>query len=459
MVFTPISSTPQRLAPGFRASTAAMAKSTSRFAVVEMQLGILALIFLLFSAYGSAFNFAGQLRYVEAVLLVVGLFSFDKFSSRVDLLEWKLSGLFLLTALAQLISNSINHAPTASTIARVGTYVLLATLVPIVAVVVNRDWRRLLAVTIGFAVSFIIVLWTGGSVSEDFDTLPWRLGLGSAVTLLAATLFGVVPTARLPLTIVMFLLAGLHIYLESRALAAITFIVALYCLVATFWARVQPAAFKIQTLSAIVLALGLFAYAGPLTFTWLADAKLLPESVVTKNQLQTANRYGFLAAARPDTFTAIYAISKRPIIGYGSGVFDSEVFSFYAEVNAASYKDAHMSHNIFKSFYQQDWLLGIPNHSHLFGAWADAGIFAALSWIFLLWLDLKMLARLWRWGHPLAPLFIFVGVETIWDILFSPGPVRLDIAIRIVIIATAFRYLGYADFTAPNRANFSHPKR
>jgi hypothetical protein len=414
----------------------------------ENSFGLLAFIFVVFAAYGSAFSFAGQLRYVEAVLLVIGLLSYDKFLARVDALEWKFSGLFLLTALAQFVSNSINHAPPASTVARVGTYVLLAALVPIVAVVVNREWRRLLAVVFGFAASFYIVTWMGGSVSEDFDVLPWRLGLGAATTLMAVALFAVIPRARLILTIGLFALAGLHVYLESRSLAAITLVVALYCLVTTFWARAHPAALKLQTLSAIVLAFGFFAYAGPLMFTWLAEAKLVPDSLVTKNQLQAANRYGLLAAARPDTFTALYAISKKPIVGYGSGVFDTEVFAFYAEVNAASYRDAQLSRNVFKSIYQQDWLLGIPSHSHLFGAWADAGFFAAISWLFVLWFDLKMLSRLWRWGHPLAPLFVFIGIETLWDVLFSPGPVRLDIAIRLVIMVTAFRYMVLDDVMA-----------
>jgi hypothetical protein len=410
-------------------------------AQAETNLGTLSLIFGLFAAYGSAFNFAGQLRYVEAVLLIIGLLSYNKFASRVDPLEWKISGLFLLTAFAQLISNTVNQSPSPSTIARVGTYVLLAALVPILAVIINRDWRRLLAVIFGFGLSFIVVHWTGGAVSEEFDQLPWRLGLGAAVTLMAVTTFAVLPRARLLLTLGLFALAGIHLYFESRSLAAITVIVAIYCLLSVIWARSYPAKFKLEALTAIILSIFLSAYAGPLVFTWLADAKLLPESLVTKNQLQAANRYGVLAAARPDTFTALYAISKKPILGYGSGVFDSEVFAFYAEVNAASYRDSQLSRNVFKSIYQQDWLLGIPSHSHLFGAWADAGIFAAMSWLFILWLDLKMLARLWRWGHPLAPLFVFVGIETIWDVLLSPGPIRLDIAIRVVIIATAFRYM------------------
>ena len=112
------------------------------------------------------------------------------------------------------------------------------------------------------------------------------------------------------------------------------------------------------------------------------------------------------------------------------------------------YRDAHLSRSVFKNIYTQDWLQGIPSHSHLFGAWADAGIFAALSWFFVLWIDLKMLARLWRWGHPLAPLFVFVGIATLWDVLFSPGPIRLDIAIRLVIMATAFRYFEQHDSMA-----------
>lgn len=416
--------------------------------VAEAGVGLLLFLFVLFAGYGPAFGFAGQLRYVEAALLVIGLFYYNKFADRVDALEWKLSGLFLLTAAAQFISNVINHAPMASSIARVGTYVLLAALIPIVAVLVNRDWRRMLAVIFGYGASYIVVWYSGTALSDIIEQFSWRLGLGAAVTLIVVSLFGLIPRARLGLTIALFGLSALHLYLSSRSLAAITLLVAILCLVATFWGRARPAEFRTRSLAAVVISLSLFAYAGPLAIGWMASAQLLPENLVTKNQLQAANSYGFLAAARPDTFTALYAISKRPVLGYGSGVFDADVFSFYAEVNAASYRDAHLSRSVFKNIYTQDWLQGIPSHSHLFGAWADAGIFAALSWFFVLWIDLKMLARLWRWGHPLAPLFVFVGIATLWDVLFSPGPVRLDIAIRLVIMATAFRYFDQHDALA-----------
>ena len=105
----------------------------------DVSVGVLLFLFVLFASYGPAFGFAGQFRYVEAALLAIGLFYYDKYSERVDLLEWKLSGLFLLTALAQTISNAVNHAPLSSSIARVGTYVLLAALIPIVADLINRD--------------------------------------------------------------------------------------------------------------------------------------------------------------------------------------------------------------------------------------------------------------------------------------------------------------------------------
>ena len=336
----------------------------------------------------------------------------------------------------------------ASSVARVGTYVLLAALIPIVAVLVNRDWRRMLAVIFGYGVSYIVVWYSGTALSDIIEQFSWRLGLGAAVTLIVVSLFGLMPRARFGLTLALFGLSALHLYLSSRSLAAITLLVAILCLVATFWGRARPAEFRTRSLAAVVVSLSLFAYVGPLAIGWMANAQLLPENLVTKNQLQAANSYGFLAAARPDTFTALYAISKRPVLGYGSGVFDADVFSFYAEVNAASYRDAHLSRSVFKNIYTQDWLQGIPSHSHLFGAWADAGIFAALSWFFALWIDLKMLARLWRWGHPLAPLFVFVGIATLWDVLFSPGPIRLDMAIRLVIMATAFRYFEQHDSMA-----------
>jgi hypothetical protein len=418
-------------------------------------------LFILFAGYGASFNFAGQLRYVELIVLIIGMFMYERYSVRVDKLEWKLSAFFILTAAVQALSNFLNDAPTESTIARVGTYLVLAALVPTLAVIINRDPKRLVIVILGYCLSYVLIFYEGASLNDAYNVIPWRLGLGTAATLSLVTAFYLFPRLRYLAPALLVLMAGLDVYLESRSLAVVTILIAIYALARSFGPQSNPNKFRFSSLCAVMAGLGLFAFLGLQAFTWMAEAKLLPDSMIEKNQMQAGNSYGFFAAARTDTFVAMYAITKRPIIGYGSGVFDADVFGFYAEVTAASYHDAHVSSSVFKNIYEEDWSLGIPSHSHLFGAWADGGVFAALSWMFVLGLVVKMLVRTWRWDHPFALLFAFVGIMTIWDVLFSPGPVRMDMAIRLVIVATAFRYFSWYDAKKPleNPSHFEKNSR
>jgi hypothetical protein len=408
-------------------------------------LATLASLFVLFTLYGPTFSFAGQWRYVEVVVLVLGLFSYDKFQPRVDGLEWKLCALFIVTAVVQAFSNYINDAPTEFTIARVGTYLILAALVPILAVMVNRDHRRLMAIMLGYCLSYVFALYAGSINNDNYSELPWRLGLGTAATLALVIVFAIYPFMRRWTVLLLLLLSFVHLYLESRSLAAATVLLAVFAVANTVWPRVFPAKFRYSSLLGVLGGIGVLAALGLQSFVWLADARLLPDSMIEKNQMQASNSYGFFAAARPDTITAMYAITKKPILGFGSGVFDPDVFAFYADVKSASYQDVHISRNVYRHTLKQDWSLGIPSHSHVFGAWADAGVFAAISWIYVLLLVLTVLVRVWRWDHPFALLFAFVGIMTVWDVLFSPGPVRLDMALRLIVVATAFRYFAAYD--------------
>jgi hypothetical protein len=404
----------------------------------------LMMLFGLFALYGPSFNVAGQLRYVEAALLIIGIFSFNKFQSRVDKLEWKLCTFFIFTAAIQAVANFVNDAPGESTIARVGTYLVLATLIPILAVILNRDQRRLTAVILGYCLSYLLVVYEGSMNNENYVIVPWRLGLGFAATLAAVLLVSRFKKLTNFAPIIFLGLTIIHVYLESRSLAAVTAILSIFAIATYFWPRNAPAKFKLSSVITLLAGLFLLIALGLQSFNWLADLKFLPEGMIQKNEIQSSNSYGYLAAARPDTVTAIYAISQRPILGYGSGVFDPQVFSFYAEVNAASYQDLHISRNIYYHILKQDWTFGIPSHSHIFGAWADAGIFAALSWIYVLFLVVVVLVRVWRWNDAYALLYAFVSTMTIWDVVLSPGPTRLDIALRLIIIVMAFR--SFSDF-------------
>jgi O-antigen ligase len=240
-------------------------------------------------------------------------------------------------------------------------------------------------------------------------------------------------------------IAIVHIALGSRSLAGITAATGLLALCTLAKSSDAPSPYKpgvilASALAALVIVTG--AYYGAKLAT---EARLLPEDVQTKMELQFSSPYGLIAAARPDAAAALYAISKRPITGHGSTGQDPDVLVFYAVVASSSFIERENHDAIQANQLGREFKGGTPAHSHILGAWADAGVFATFCWIAVLVLASKVLARVALWKHPLAPLYTFIAMTTIWDVLFSPGPHRMDIAIRLMILTHAEAMLGMYD--------------
>jgi hypothetical protein len=175
------------------------------------------------------------------------------------------------------------------------------------------------------------------------------------------------------------------------------------------------------------------------------SADLLPEGLQRKTEAQLNNPFGLLFGGRPDTATAVYAITKRPLLGYGTTNVNPEILLFYRELNASVLSNLIRPDAAAAIAYTREWSLGTPSHSHLFGAWVDAGVLAALCWLFYLWIAIYVLQRSFFWRHPFQPLFVFVSLLILWDTLFSPGPHRMDVAIRFTVLMLAVQIFSQFD--------------
>jgi len=69
------------------------------------------------------------------------------------------------------------------------------------------------------------------------------------------------------------------------------------------------------------------------------------------------------------------------------------------------------------AFENDDYV--VPSHSYLFGAWVESGIVGAVFWFWVLWLTAGSLIRS-SGREPLFPLFAFIGMLLLWNVLFSP---------------------------------------
>ena len=412
-------------------------------------------LFVLFATYGPAINFMGQWRYMELVLLVLLFLGFQQALSRLGKLERRFIMLFGLAAAAHILSDIINEVAWQGTARRAGTYIVLIAIIITVQWLSRNDPRRMAFMLAGFSLSFLLYVFAGSHINPAYAITPWRLGLGAAATLFLCVLIARVPRLHHFGGIALIAVAGVHVVMEARSLAAITAVVGVLALLANLRNRRFPPKLRPR----LILLFGVLAIVGISLgmqgLKFAVDNRLLPDELQAKMELQMSHPYGMFAAGRSATVAATYAISRRPFLGYGSIAFDAEIFEFYNELTALQYQDQGNYTQMLLHLNSLDPHFAIPSHSHLFGAWVDAGILAAVGWMAFLGLAFYVLARAMFWHHAWSALFVFVALSSIWDVLFSPGPNRVDIALKLMVLAYAVHL--FQAFGRMRRARYVPP--
>jgi O-antigen ligase len=129
-----------------------------------------------------------------------------------------------------------------------------------------------------------------------------------------------------------------------------------------------------------------------------------------KYLIQSRGQYGLLLGGRNEIYASSQAIIDSPILGHGSWAKDRKYVLILLELRRAGYQ---IEDNILKSDL-------IPTHSHFFGAWVEAGIMGALFWAWVLLLVVRIVTSLYLVRDPLVPLIVFLAINMLWDVLFSP---------------------------------------
>ena len=398
-------------------------------------------LFGMMAIYGPSFELGGQFRYIEVLLVAIFILSINTVFRGIDNVTRLLIPLFLLTAISQIISDLYNNVPLGSTIGRVGTFVLFVIVLVTVKRLANNDFGRMRWMLFGYALSWVFIYFVGTDAAPNYPDSPWRLGLGWAATMAVCLVITLQPRLNIVSGLLLLGMSLVHIILGSRSIA----IFALFASVVTFWTIFsgadRPATLqwrKIATVS-VVLTFGIFL--GYQALLWATEKSLFPNDVQQRMQAQVSSPYGLAATSRPETAAALKAIVKRPIIGFGSKAYDNEIWGYYIDVLNSNYLSYGNYAAIYKDSFYQEWDAGLPSHSHLFGAWVDAGFLAIFSWLAVLALAFYTILSSINWRNTLTPLIIFIGSTTIWDVLFSPGPHRMDMAIRIMILTYAVQLI------------------
>jgi hypothetical protein len=169
---------------------------------------------------------------------------------------------------------------------------------------------------------------------------------------------------------------------------------------------------KGRILILLVLAAGA-AYAANASIKYAAEQGFFDESENQKFIGQAGGDYGVLVGGRPETLVAIQAIRDSPIIGHGSFPFGLKYMQLKQDIQYEhGYSDTDEAEEV-------DYPV-IPTHSHLTLAWVEGGILGGICWIYILILTMRGLLRLSTLRPHLAPLYSYLLVSFLWDILYSP---------------------------------------
>lgn len=297
----------------------------------------------------------------------------------------------------------------------------------------------LLPFATGFALSYFLDLFI--SPTEKFAADPTRFGLGGAVALLVCCLLEAAARSRpndLRLwrgTAAVLLSGGGVVYLAGglRSQAGVMLLAATTIFVSS-WRSAKPA--KPTTAGRRVIRNALSAGAwivlaglGALTlYGWMADVGALGERSAVQFEHQAAGQYGILIGGRSEVLVGLEAVGRSPWVGHGSWARDEEL--------ARRVQDVRVTMG-YAAGPPPEYDL-IPSHSHIVGAWVEAGVGSVPFWVAVLVLTISNLGRFLtdRTGgsNGAGIVGIYAAVTLLWSVPFSPFAAEARIALPLTIL-------------------------
>ena len=309
-----------------------------------------------------------------------------------------------------------------------------------------RGWAKISITLINFAILYIlifgnrkrIVLYAigiaiGGILSYYFnpniyaDDYPWKFGIGESLTWLMIVLASNKKLRWFFLRFSIICLAALiNIYMGFRSYGGICFLTAIYLAMQWLSGITSSKEIKLTPKNLAMIGLIIIVTSGIFikTYERMVRNGLLGVNARQIYEQQALGDLGLLIGGRSEILVSIRAVIDSPIIGHGSWAKDykySEIL-IYLKRMLGYYPGGSNKLGL------------IPTHSHLFGAWVEAGILGAIFWIWVLFLPIRVMLMLIRTKEIMTPLVIFLGFLLIWDIFFSPFGAELRIMTPFYII-------------------------
>lgn len=395
-------------------------------------------IVLLVAPVVSFIEFAAVGRLFATELILLASLPFLLLGSGRRLLEPLPRSILLLAALwllGQIVTDLVRQTPFVDYSRGWAKIAFLTLNFAALYLLVANQPRRLMLFAIGSAVGGLLAyFFNPGDYAAGH---PWKFGYGQSVTWLfvvaAAWFYG--PGGRNSfLAIAILALAGaLNIVLGFRSLGGICLIAAML-LAGSHWLTGRSANGRIGVVRLALLGLGILVASVVVleAYSSLAASGRLGRDAQEKYQLQASGRLGIVLGGRSEILVSTRAILDSPFLGHGSWAKDIEY--------------AMLRMNLLESLgyrVEGDPLKQalIPTHSHLFGAWVEAGVLGGLFWIWALVVGGRGLYATLALRPAQAPLFAFILTLFAWNVLFSPfgAQQRYQMPFMIICAMVALR--------------------
>lgn len=285
------------------------------------------------------------------------------------------------------------------------------------AVLLKQNLHRQKLFILGLALGSLLAMKIDPNVYVAGS--PWKFGYASGVMLLVI-LISCHFYHRRQFAIVGLLLVGItgvNLLLNFRSPVLFLLITAVLILNLIPEQLLPPRGTnaRIAILAALVLCAG---GAASFTVSSLANSGALGPEAQLKNQKQSGSGMGLLFGGRPEIFVSSRAVFDSPILGHGSWARDMKYVDML--------NDFASDHGMRPEGLEESEFQGlIPSHSHLMSAWVYAGVFGAIFWGYVFGLGVKALIRVATVLPPIAPLYVWMLVNFVFDVLFSPfGSIR-----------------------------------
>ena len=301
--------------------------------------------------------------------------------------------------------------------------------------VVYGNARRILLFAVGLSIGYMVSLYL--YPNEVILADPWKFGYGIPVCMIAVVLSLGGIARRVPVfpIVVVAGLGVLNMVLGLRSLAGVCFMAALYLVAQLIFGKkgekVTPPT-NVRLFFMVLLGVSA-VWAVIAVYEFAALEGVLGDDARDKYIDQTAEGYGVLLGGRHEFLVSAQAIADSPILGHGSWAKDT----YYADMLMALTSSV-------EDELQAAWFGDlIPTHSYLAGSWVEAGVMGGVFWLFVLLLVTKVLANLFQARDPLSPLYVFIALLLVWDLLFSPfgADRRVMVGFQIAVMIYAWEGL------------------